>query len=183
MSTDIKMFVERREGGKWVLAQRPGNGYHGVVEEDRLDPGQHYRLFAMLAGVRDRDGVDPIAECRDLPADASVFVRGRLDRDLRVIDVNHVTHYAVRELLDYDWDSQRVSDEGFVTKAEAERIRKEGGGPTDHWRSNRAEGEFTEAVTWSQTMRQECRYFLEEFLPSLERFGKLDDLRLIMWFD
>ena len=189
MSTSISMFVERRDGDTWVPAQRTyehvtpwGSGSYKdtrVVEEDAVDPGQHYRLFAILAGVRDRDGhIKPIAEYRGLPDDASEFIRHRIDH---ACEPHCATHFTVRELLDYDWDSQSVSDSGFVTKEEAERIKREGGAPSECRFS--AYNEFTEEVTWTQTMRQECDYFLTTVLPSLAKFGDLNSLRLVMWFD
>jgi hypothetical protein len=59
MGCDIHCFTEVRINGAWHLWDQP-------------DPGRHYSMFALMAGVRNYGNeIKPIAEPRGLPADVS----------------------------------------------------------------------------------------------------------------
>jgi hypothetical protein len=58
MSTDIHLSVEARINGKWVFV-------------GDAQPGADYNMFGHLAGVR-RSNVNPIAEGRGIPLDATM---------------------------------------------------------------------------------------------------------------
>lgn len=66
MGCDIHMHAEVKIGGKWHNYSAP-------------DVQRNYRLFARLAGVRARDGIEPISEPRGLPEDASAVVQHHSD--------------------------------------------------------------------------------------------------------
>ena len=59
MGADIHCYTEKLENGKWTYIDVP-------TFEHRC-----YSVFAWLAGVRNRDGITPISECRGLPDDVS----------------------------------------------------------------------------------------------------------------
>lgn len=58
MGCDIHLHVEIKVGGEWLHYNHP-------------DIDRDYGLFAQMAGVRNRDGIEPIAQPRGLPADAT----------------------------------------------------------------------------------------------------------------
>jgi hypothetical protein len=51
----------------WVFQKKAAHGWVDVPSE--YDGHRHYYLFAMLAGVRNNFGVEPISEPRGLPKD------------------------------------------------------------------------------------------------------------------
>lgn len=61
MGCDIHLYVERRERG--------GARWSSVTP--RLNPGRNYPAFAFLAGVRNYDETEAIAQPRGFPADAA----------------------------------------------------------------------------------------------------------------
>jgi len=121
MGCDIHLYVEVRENGHW-------NSVHEWVEEDgwfhtddrRFDPGRNYRLFAMLADVRNGvgfagidmgDHLNPIDDLRGLPDDASPETQQCANSWSS--DGHSHSYFMVRELLDYDW-TQVVVNRGVV---------------------------------------------------------------------
>jgi len=107
MGSDIHMFVERKVGDKWKrVSEKKGiaNIYYRDDLSDELkkivptktwNPGRHYALFGMLAGVRSRQ-IDPIKPPCGLPDDVSAGVRAAHKKDG---DVHTESYYTLEELL------------------------------------------------------------------------------------
>ena len=115
MGCDIHIFVQHREGDRWEhVPFRPED-----LDEYRQHPleQRNYLLFAVLADVRSRDGVTPIAEPRGLPDDIGYPVHGLedpCDGDLYVDleggrkwmgDHSH-SWLTLAELEAYPWDQE-----------------------------------------------------------------------------
>lgn len=67
MGCDIHMHVEVKKDGQWH--------HYAAPSCDRS-----YQLFTKLAGVRDDDdGIEPIAQPRGIPADASLITRAECE--------------------------------------------------------------------------------------------------------
>ena len=108
MGCDIHLYVERRENGQWVSADKwTPNPYY----ENRFYTGRNYELFAMLADVRNSGGITPIAAPRGLPADVSPEVKGESDR--WASDGHSHSWLTIAELNAYNWQ-QPVKYEGCV---------------------------------------------------------------------
>ncbi len=153
MACDIHFYVERREGGKWVEADK------WVVGEDWWNKGEmvkdtnfyderNYRLFAILAGVRNRrgsgdastdEGFSPISLPKGLPEDVSPLV-SKASASWDGEGHSH-SYLTLRELLDYDWT--QIS---YYKKA--------------------------------QTF-----LFISDVMPRLRQLGEPDDVRIVFWFD
>lgn len=94
MGCDIHIYAEEKnEEGQWVptkkrapnhrfgyskteseyLTQFDPNEYDPLTEA--FDTGRNYDLFALLAGVRNYDDIDPISEPRGIPDNASEEVK------------------------------------------------------------------------------------------------------------
>jgi hypothetical protein len=115
MGTDIHLYVERRESGRWVSAD---TWEPSEYEEDKsiltvpyrkhFYAGRNYGLFAMLADVRNGhgfagvdtgDGFVIIAAPRGLPSDMSPELAAEAKRHL-----DHTPSWlTVAELHAYDW--------------------------------------------------------------------------------
>ena len=106
MGIDIHMYAEVRHGDEWekvgdVFTNSYGN--HGdLPPSDRPWEYRNYRLFSILANVRNYDNVfTPIAQPRGLPADVSPAVRALYaEAECEYFSASYLT---LGELLDYNW--------------------------------------------------------------------------------
>jgi hypothetical protein len=99
MGCDIHFAVEGRQAGDtWARIERivPSRWRESGTEREEWFEDRNYSVFAMLAGVRNSHGHEPLAEGRGLPGDASPETVEFLD------DCHSTTHFTVRELLAYD---------------------------------------------------------------------------------
>lgn len=138
MGTDIHGRIQRR----WSENEK----YHdvGPIEDDR-----NYRVFAMLAGVRNGYGfagvkthepLVPISEPRGLPVDLDLTDDGDsvtyyVWKDDEQVPVNewlgdHSRSWAtLKEVAEWDGWNKPLVMEGIIERAEYDRIRREGGTP------------------------------------------------------
>ncbi len=98
MGIDITMFTEKRRDGRWNPADPlVKNEYYGPEREplfyrQESYNGRNYALFAMLAGVRNRYYIVPLALPKGLPQD--------LSREIRQEGVQVVARRANMQLFD-----------------------------------------------------------------------------------
>jgi hypothetical protein len=134
MGTDIAMFVERREGSRWVPADPPKTVRRGYDDEDSLHAvdvysrcGPNTALAEALAdGARDDDmaadrmsNVPPLpGHPRGMPRDASPVVMEYAEYVGELI--YRVGWMTVRELLDLPWDEPCTYRAAYVRKEYAE---------------------------------------------------------------
>jgi hypothetical protein len=83
-----------------------------------------YDLFALLADVRNYDGIVPICEPRGVPEDASAYWKDYADDG----DIHSVTWFTLPELLAANW-IQTIQRSGVVTGATYEAWRDHGTEP------------------------------------------------------
>lgn len=122
MGCDIHLYVERRENGQWVSADKwtedewmkehyPEEARPRVHHDDRFYSGRNYDLFAILANVRNGSGfagvitgtgLIPIAMPRGVPEDVSPEYEAEVES--WGSDGHSHSWLTVRELLDYNWD-------------------------------------------------------------------------------
>src|SRR5581483_6649473 len=113
MGCDIHAFIERRERdangrpASWVhvpapvVPDEPENEYDFFDDGSRrpvpADIGRKYDLFALLADVRNRGEIEPIAPPRGLPEDVSEPVRR--ESDVMGADGHSHSWFTLEELL------------------------------------------------------------------------------------
>jgi len=124
MGCDIHLYVEKKDGDDWISAEEweiDEDGRLNVKDWHRFDVGRNYRLFAMLADVRNGRGfagidtgdrVNPIDEPRGIPDDVSpqVYQKYQSWSD----DGHSHSYFTVQELLEYDW-TQSVKNRGVIS--------------------------------------------------------------------
>lgn len=121
MGCDIHLYVEVHKDNQWCTAHQwvIEDGWF-TTNDNRFDPDRNYRLFAMLANVRNGygfGGVDtgdelhPIDEPRGLPDDLApeTYQMAQSWSD----DGHSHSWFTVQELLDYNW-TQTVVERGVV---------------------------------------------------------------------
>lgn len=149
MGTDIHFYVERRENGRWVSADKwtletqyleeGQEPYLTVGYRDHFYSNRNYDVFAILADVRNGrgfagvdtgDGFEIIAEPRGLPHDMSP----ELTREAQGCD--HTPSWVtVAELMAFDW-TQTTKHRGMVNgpqfHAWEQYPRSQGEGPREY---------------------------------------------------
>lgn len=136
MGTDIHPLVQRRVSGRWERVQEP------ETDRPRWESGLHarnYRVFAVLAGVRNGEGfagifthrpITPIAEPRGLPEDLDAFdliehtAEECPDKDDPDFECNHRFYFGdhdfswvtLAEILAYPWHEPLVEG-GWVEQS------------------------------------------------------------------
>lgn len=113
------------------LASWRGEGFGKIPLDDR-----NYTLFALLAdvrngrgfaGVKTGDRIQPLAEPRGVPTDASYAWLAVVDG--WGPDMHSHTWFTLAELLDHPLFNQRLVRTGAISALEYERIKREGGMP------------------------------------------------------
>jgi hypothetical protein len=113
MSTSISLHVEKRakESEPW---QYVGDDFYH---------DQDYLLFALLAGVRNRHGITPLAPPRGFPGDASPELRARYSEEGR--GGHSASYFTVMELNKAPW-SKGQKKSGIVDAKEYAVYRARG---------------------------------------------------------
>lgn len=173
---------------------------------------RNYDTFAILANVRNGlgfagcdtgNGFNTIAEPKGLPEDASDFVKAESDRWDG--DGHSHTWLTVKEILNFDWkqvNTKRgvvslgeyedwiksgrnaphsycggVAGRSVISLSEEEYLKFKGADQLD------SEKEYYLRIQWQQSYESAARYFLENTVPSLQKLGSPEDVRLVFWFD
>lgn len=103
MGCDIHLYVERRDGNRWVTADSWTRSYNrsAVNSVDNFYDWRDYALFAILADVRNWNDLLPIEYARGAPDDCCDEVRGEIERWKN--DAHHHSWLTLREILAFDW--------------------------------------------------------------------------------
>lgn len=185
MGCDIHIFAEIRKGDKW---EKVGDVFPctdwagkptGKFTDEPYD-GRNYTLFALLAGVRNRErNIKPIKQCPySIPPDASEGVIK--ERDYWQGDGHSHSWYTLKELLDYDW-SQGYTESGIVATSVAEEYRKTGKKPESWCQGTNAKD--VERLEWPESYSEMCDNFITQTIPALQALGSPEDVRIVFWFD
>lgn len=139
MGCDIHLYVEKRENGQWVSADKweEEDGEMHVNYYARFYTGRNYNLFAILAdvrngrgfaGIKTGEGFNPIADPRGVPDDASENYKATVEH--WGCDGHSHSHFTVAELMAYDW-TQVSRLQGWVDIHNFEEFER--------WRKSRQE--------------------------------------------
>ena len=117
MGCDIHFYVEKKEAGKWVTADKWSNPYSDdhkdVDSKDEFYGNRNYDLFAILANVRNGYGFAgsptgfgfvPICEPKGFPEDACEEVKELCEH----CGEHTPSWLTLKEILDYDWTQRTV---------------------------------------------------------------------------
>lgn len=163
MGCDIHMYAEKKIGDTWYPftppehnkwyeedeEDQPFNRQSALNHDDVAWDGRNYRIFAMLAGVRNGIGfasvktgepITPISKPRGLPEDVSAEVKQ--ESDDWDIDGHSHSWLTLAELEAVPWERNLIHISGFVD-AKNLRIFDEMGEPDD-WSYQLNRSAFTE---------------------------------------
>lgn len=221
MGCDIHCFVEKRNSnGDWNPIggfvsdyYDPNSKYFSKPEfKNASSPleGRNYRVFAILAGVRDySEDVPQIDEPRGLPEDVSNYVQNNSEE--YGCDGHSHSWVTVREIIDYD-EKQLIINYGILPLAQYQQALETGGVVHDWGTSwNSANNGFVvkkEEVdtkvkqvqitlehptkdicvetVWKEEVGKWCGQFFKRTLDQLKARctdPSMEDVRLVFWFD
>jgi hypothetical protein len=213
MGCDIHLHVERRTDAGWERIPSDGDGDgegDNLWDTRHWYSGRNYKLFAILADVRNNYGfagtytgerLNPITSPRGLPADVSREVQE--ESDYWDCDGHDHSYLTVAEILAYDWDqtailTRLVNDvkRGDLPEGgHAEKVQKfaDTYGELPPWVGDTCSGvsgpdEYVRQwveVTWKQPY---YRCPDRDWWGTVTRAARLskgsfDDVRFVFWFD
>lgn len=169
MGCDLHEHFEIRTNGCWKKIQvLPDLNWNTATPEEEqaywdlpLFIGRDYDLFAVLAGVRNRLNVRPIAPCRGMPGDVSAEVRAAWLQAERSPEVHSPSWLSLHELLTFDWDQPLVD--------------LEPGRPDARWARS-------EIVTYRDAVSA-SKFVTSGLAELLKLVDDPRDLRMVFWFD
>lgn len=194
MGTSMYLHVEKRVGDKWIYVHAPQKPPQVA---DRTTPpidwymSMHYQCYedmAVLAGVRNYDGIKPITKWRGLPTDASAELLAAKEwacetgghwvtlAEIKAYDYNQqisvpVKWYSAEMLAKRGWKT-----EPFLDIRRHKKLCGKDGVP-----SGVPEGYTLKSFP----VREFVGFFLDVFLPTVEQACQTEpeNIRLVMWFD
>lgn len=183
MGCDIHMFAEVRnkETKKWeftgpIFKHRNYQGVETISREPYS--GRNYSLFAVLANVRNDDGIIPISDPKGLPDQMSDFVRYKAQ--LWEADGHSHSFFLLKELIDFSWN-QEFNESGMVSQKQKEAYEKDGKRP-ESWCKWTNQKDYVQ-MSWPSNIKFYCEDFVENTIPQLQALGDPEDVRIIFWFD
>lgn len=226
MGCDIHAYAEVKQSGTWdtvghIFRERWVRDDEITVmrayDDDNADAlefskgysmhpynGRNYTLFNVLAGVRAREELTPIAEPRGLPEDVSRW----LCNESRMWGVDGHSHswLSISELEGYEWN-RFITRSGYVTPSEYRHYLVNGkpngwcqgaaGARVVHVSNSQMDSicagvipdpgaSYYARLEWRQRLSDACGDFVDESIPALRALmGKrrVEDVRMVFWFD
>lgn len=211
MGCDCHPYAEIRGArGKWTFLKK--------IYYDDPDPAldafkeRNYRLFGILAGVRNRN-YPSLFEGRGLPEDSCKEIKQEFDEG----DYHSATHFMVQELLDINWDAEAgtttvdldpvtylqwvdggrkgnpesltIGGHDFEVSEEEMILLLAGGlktrrtGRTDPSRLSKLKPLQYVSVQSRISYRDVVPRFVNEIIPALVRLGDPQKVRIVIGFD
>ena len=177
MGCDIHLRVEKQDReGNWV----DGNLYNSEREVVEFYTGRNYRLFGILADVKDEHFLGPIAEPRGLPDDITDITKEYFVDDG---GLHSVTYFTLQELTLVKHRYASVKHSGMISEHQKMLLEQYGETP-DSWCKSSSNKDLVHAE-WYDTYNP-----LEHFITSFEVFADTqwmkhhkDKIRVIIGFD
>lgn len=194
MGCDIHLFTEAEKvidgQKKWVNVDNwKVDHYDDSFTLRSAYDGRNYRVFAILAGVRNfREPLEaPICEARGLPKDVSDTVKK--DSDKWGIDGHSHSWLTMRELLHYQAENSTRQQSGYISADSAKNL--DNGIFPEYWN----QGTSKEGYTWQQWERpgSHLDVLIEKLMPiykdtfyiysESQKLERIDNFRIVFWFD
>lgn len=223
MGCDIHMYAEVKIRSEWRTvgrifeydyydAKAPTTiewyNYEGEWESNQIltihpYDSRNYRLFAILADVRNSDCIKPISDPRNIPDDVSDFVKHQSNE--YGIDGHSHSWLSLTELESYPWDGL-ITSYGVVDQSQYKEFKRTGrpdgwcGGvmgkyvvmvdneDMDRIIANNINDDYSyyTNIEWQWPASDATRDFSSVTLPALrlllDKQG-IEDVRIVFWFD
>jgi len=212
MGCDIHIYTEKWIDGEWQCIDKK---YKNEDAEEYDTPkynrepiysSRNYRLFSILADVRNAFDIEPISYPKGLPDDVSDFVK-EWSADWGV-DGHSRSFLTVQELLDYKWNKPIDNFGGYIHDGYYDEWAEKRGAPVGwcgyvggrdviritekDYLKVRNKGKLDPSkyyyvfVEWSETPAEVVGSFYTKTIPQLKELcdaPDYSDVRIVFWFD
>lgn len=207
MGTDITLYVEKKVGERWYAVKKLKEGTQLITSNDEKDIfslswpycDRDYRMFSILADVRNRFDIVPISPPRGAPKDLSPELNELIDEEY----TESLSYHTLADLNNYNWNqTERVR--GMVG-LEQYKMFKQQGKPNGFCffevGSKQVSNKVMDAVlngkevvpvgktyyteiSWMITLRESSQNFFDVLdLEKLSEDGIGEDVRIVFYFD
>lgn len=123
MGTDITMYIEQNQRIRYGSDEREWKSREIFALNNRRFPvydGRNYQIFSILAGVRSKGNVEPIANPRGIPEDTCEYIKSQMKE---VDDYIYTTSYVtLKELLQHYEKYPKLKRTGMVSPDTAYKL-------------------------------------------------------------
>lgn len=189
----------------WYIWYKDNNKEVPKNEKEFTDSpydGRNYNLFSILAGVRNDYNILPISNPKGLPNDISNEVRGKYS--VWEDDGHSASWLTTKELKEYDWKNKTANYSGWFSIKDYVKFKngednfgygKDVGGAMvvkisqeeadlmlykNNFDKNKSYYVYCE---WIESCYESSRFFVDDTIPTLEKLGNPEDVRIVFWFD
>ncbi len=199
MGCDIHLYVEMRnkESKKWEsLDHTKYDKYFDEYGVDHVYDDRDYKVFSILANVRNYDNIEPISDPRGVPFDTCELIRKEYDAYYEY-DMHSASYVTLKELNDYKQSHSKIKNYGMITPKQYEDLQN-GILPTSwcRWTTDEtyveAEWELPLASTSLDSLidtleKLTLKHVQYTFTSEEDKQEKIksyaDDVRIVFWFD
>lgn len=197
MGCDIHALIERKNESR----RDDGSVYWTEwVNSGDPDIGRNYEMFAVLAGVRNHNGVTPLAEPRGFPGFESWQAHGDGERWIRWadhdakpcwamvemaerygVDGHSASWFTLAEIKAYDTEQVILDESLVVGRDKAGKVTATAG-----WTSGPSEGPVgaRKVLRWPGEEEPKCWLRLIRYMEQAKWDGQSDEeVRLVFFFD
>ncbi|MCI5115287.1 MAG: hypothetical protein D3921_07325 [Candidatus Electrothrix sp. AW1] len=196
MGTDIELYAECLEKGRWCPVTEPAPNAKGKILPVEFGDvlGRTYEFFSVLAGesissVCRNDVVPSVSPPRGFPDDMSKLYNDLLPLWYEEVSGFNTSWLMVRELVDFDWDTLKVLSYGYVEKEYAHLFNADQDFPAELPKDTKIyhglycpPPDTTVKVCWSIGLRCYTGNAVDWLLQDLLPLGLPDEVRIIYWF-
>lgn len=196
MGCDIHLFTERKRKingvKKWTSCDHFKINHYAENNEMKMEvvniySGRDYRLFSMLANVRNSECNNFICEPKGIPDDCSETVK--INADYWDSDGHSHSFFTMKELKEFRSTNLITKYSGMMTPDQAEKVDR--GEMPDVWCkwTNQKHYVYREWEHESDTLKTLIEVFEERIRDEMWIFNngsteKFDeDFRIVFWFD
>lgn len=182
MGCDIHMFAEKKKNGKWKQMREEFRqdawGGDGKYYSDHPYEGRNYELFALLADVRNRDGIKPFSEPKGIPEDASDSYR-EIVEDWSCDGHSH-SFFTLAELIKFN-SSELSAQEVFDTSVIISKDNEGNTTSTAAWTNAEHHGQVGSRKLFS-TFKDE-KNPIDTIIEQFKYEEDMNNVRVVFFFD
>lgn len=193
MGCDIHIYTEVKRKDTWNHADyfrrnryyNEGNLSEPEFVVSSIYDGRNYRLFAVLANVRNYDNLNmAISPPKGLPENVCPYIKKK--SDYWEGDGHSHSYFNLKELKDYQSNNNTVKENGLLTKVQVEELGQ--GILPNFWcrgssdEDNMFWKEWTREVDVLGPLIKNMKEILEEEFYTYKEEND-EDIRIVFWFD
>lgn len=188
-------FEVKNYKGIWTDADiYERNQFYGTQGENEFDVieiyrGRNYRLFSVLADVRNYDDNEYICEPKGIPKDCNEHIKK--DVEYWGIDGHSHSYFTLKELIDWQKEHNIIKYSGYMSPEDAKRV-DEGKMPNAWWRGGNIENQSYREWEIENKILEPIIEAMKQRYSDVMFYGcaseedimsNAENMRIVFWFD